>query len=314
MDGHGTLTVRTARDDDWVLVEIGDTGPGVPPEIKDRIFEPFFTTKPVGEGTGLGLDISWRIVVNRHHGDLRVESEPGQHPVPGPAAADRSQRRTEWPTWPGINPDAPPSGTGCVECDARPAAGGSTCAGAPSAGTSAAVTARRRSTPARTPAATGHPLIRSFEPGEDWFWSYPGRVVLRWPVAGPARASPAGPADPRPGRPGPRRLAAPPALIRGSPQVRQGGRRSISAGHDKLGAWASCHPVSTAGAAETEKLPPGQYLVTDFPVLSAGPTPRVDTGRWRFRLQTETGQTRELGLGRSSARCQTRTSRSTSTA
>ncbi len=77
MDGHGTLTVRTARDNDWVMVEIGDTGPGVPPEIKDRIFEPFFTTKPVGEGTGLGLDISWRIVVNRHHGDLRVESEPG---------------------------------------------------------------------------------------------------------------------------------------------------------------------------------------------------------------------------------------------
>jgi signal transduction histidine kinase len=77
MGGHGTLTVRTARDDDWVLVEIGDTGPGVPREIRERIFEPFFTTKPVGEGTGLGLDISWRIVVNRHHGDLRVMSEPG---------------------------------------------------------------------------------------------------------------------------------------------------------------------------------------------------------------------------------------------
>jgi signal transduction histidine kinase len=77
MGGHGTLTVRTARDDDMVLVEIGDTGPGVPREIQRRIFEPFFTTKPVGEGTGLGLDISWRIVVGRHHGDLRVESEPG---------------------------------------------------------------------------------------------------------------------------------------------------------------------------------------------------------------------------------------------
>ena len=48
------------------------------------IFEPFFTTKPVGEGTGLGLDISWRIVVNKHHGDLSVESRPGRHPVPGP--------------------------------------------------------------------------------------------------------------------------------------------------------------------------------------------------------------------------------------
>jgi signal transduction histidine kinase len=77
MDGVGTLTVRTARDEDRLLVEIGDTGPGVPPEIKDRIFEPFFTTKPVGSGTGLGLDISWRIVVNKHRGDLSVRSVPG---------------------------------------------------------------------------------------------------------------------------------------------------------------------------------------------------------------------------------------------
>ena len=77
MDGEGTLTIRTARDNHNLLVEIGDTGPGVPAEIRNRIFEPFFTTKPVGEGTGLGLDISWRIVVNKHHGDLRVESEPG---------------------------------------------------------------------------------------------------------------------------------------------------------------------------------------------------------------------------------------------
>jgi len=77
MNGHGTLTVRTALDRDKLLVELGDTGPGVPPEIRDRIFEPFFTTKPVGEGTGLGLDISWRIVVNKHHGDLQVESVPG---------------------------------------------------------------------------------------------------------------------------------------------------------------------------------------------------------------------------------------------
>ena len=77
MDGHGTLTVRTARQDDRVLVEIADTGPGIPRDIQSRIFEPFFTTKPVGEGTGLGLDISYRIVVTRHHGDLRVESEPG---------------------------------------------------------------------------------------------------------------------------------------------------------------------------------------------------------------------------------------------
>ena len=77
MDGTGTLTVRTSRDKDQLLVEFADTGPGIPPDIQSRIFEPFFTTKPVGQGTGLGLDISWRIVVNRHHGDLRVTSVPG---------------------------------------------------------------------------------------------------------------------------------------------------------------------------------------------------------------------------------------------
>ena len=77
MDGHGTLTVRTALEQDRLLVEFADTGPGIPDDIRDRIFEPFFTTKPVGQGTGLGLDISWRIVVNRHHGDLRAESVPG---------------------------------------------------------------------------------------------------------------------------------------------------------------------------------------------------------------------------------------------
>jgi signal transduction histidine kinase len=77
MAGSGTLTIRTSRAEDQIQIEIGDTGPGIPDEIKARIFEPFFTTKEVGEGTGLGLDISWRIVVNKHHGDLSVESTPG---------------------------------------------------------------------------------------------------------------------------------------------------------------------------------------------------------------------------------------------
>jgi signal transduction histidine kinase len=77
MEGKGTLTVRTFRDGECAVVEIGDTGPGVPPELQRRIFEPFFTTKDVGQGTGLGLDISYRIVVRRHHGDIRVESTPG---------------------------------------------------------------------------------------------------------------------------------------------------------------------------------------------------------------------------------------------
>jgi signal transduction histidine kinase len=77
MDGTGTLTIRTRRVEDDAVIEIGDTGPGIPPENLRRIYEPFFTTKPVGKGTGLGLDISWRIVVNKHHGDLSVESVPG---------------------------------------------------------------------------------------------------------------------------------------------------------------------------------------------------------------------------------------------
>ena len=77
MGQAGVLTVRTGLDRDWLVVDICDTGPGVPPEIRNRIFEPFFTTKPVGQGTGLGLDISFRIVVNKHHGDIAVESVPG---------------------------------------------------------------------------------------------------------------------------------------------------------------------------------------------------------------------------------------------
>ena len=77
MDGQGTLTLRTALEGDQALVEVADTGPGVPDDLRQRIFEPFFTTKPVGEGTGLGLDIAYRIVVQRHRGDLRLESSPG---------------------------------------------------------------------------------------------------------------------------------------------------------------------------------------------------------------------------------------------
>jgi signal transduction histidine kinase len=77
MGAEGRLILRTRSDGDCAVVEIGDTGPGIPEELRGRVFEPFFTTKPVGQGTGLGLDVSWRIVVKRHGGDLRVASRPG---------------------------------------------------------------------------------------------------------------------------------------------------------------------------------------------------------------------------------------------
>ncbi|GLY27308.1 ATP-binding protein [Kineosporia sp. NBRC 101731] len=72
------LSITTGSAGDFALVTISDTGPGMSPEIQRRIFEPFFTTKPIGEGTGLGLDIVWRIVVNRHGGDIKVISVPGE--------------------------------------------------------------------------------------------------------------------------------------------------------------------------------------------------------------------------------------------
>jgi signal transduction histidine kinase len=76
--GQGKITIRTQKQDGWAIVEIEDNGPGIPQEIQSRVFEPFFTTKPPGVGTGLGLDISYNIVVNKHRGDIRLESEPGR--------------------------------------------------------------------------------------------------------------------------------------------------------------------------------------------------------------------------------------------
>jgi signal transduction histidine kinase len=90
MGEEGTLTISTHGDGEFATVKVNDTGPGIPDDVKDRVFEPFFTTKPIGHGTGLGLDIAWRIVVNKHRGYLKVKSEPGSTtfivrlPVAGP--------------------------------------------------------------------------------------------------------------------------------------------------------------------------------------------------------------------------------------
>jgi signal transduction histidine kinase len=76
MGGKGNLRIRTYREDNCVVVEIADAGPGISPEVKAHIFEPFFTTKGVGEGTGLGLDTVQRIV-KKHRGTIQVDSKPG---------------------------------------------------------------------------------------------------------------------------------------------------------------------------------------------------------------------------------------------
>ena len=75
--GSGKICIATFLDDDQVVVEIADNGPGIPPEVQLHIFEPFYTTKGVGSGTGLGLMISNRIVADRHGGEIEFESEPG---------------------------------------------------------------------------------------------------------------------------------------------------------------------------------------------------------------------------------------------
>jgi signal transduction histidine kinase len=92
MDGRGTLRISTRVESSGLVVEIGDTGPGMPPDVAARAFDPFYTTKEVGKGTGLGLDISRRIVVERHHGEISIDSRPNETvlsvrlPLPDPRA------------------------------------------------------------------------------------------------------------------------------------------------------------------------------------------------------------------------------------
>ena len=78
MGGEGTLRIRARGTEGGIVVVIQDTGSGIPPEVRPRIFDPFFTTKPQGEGTGLGLPITYGIVVNRYRGNIRVDSRPGR--------------------------------------------------------------------------------------------------------------------------------------------------------------------------------------------------------------------------------------------
>jgi len=78
MDGAGTLRLATRAEGDHVLIEVGDTGTGMAPQVAARAFEAFYTTKEVGKGTGLGLDIAQRIIVERHGGTITIDSCPGE--------------------------------------------------------------------------------------------------------------------------------------------------------------------------------------------------------------------------------------------
>ena len=78
LDGQGEIFLKTYQENSWVIVEIKDTGPGIPQEFQNKIFDPFFTTKSPGEGTGLGLNISHNIIVQKHKGKLTVASRPGE--------------------------------------------------------------------------------------------------------------------------------------------------------------------------------------------------------------------------------------------
>jgi predicted CoA-binding protein/signal transduction histidine kinase len=94
------IILRTSTRGDWVRIEVEDNGPGIPAEIQSRIFDPFFTTKPPGKGTGLGLEISYNIVVNKHRGEIKVFSQPG-----------KTVFRVDLP----VNFDAPKSNTSAIE-------------------------------------------------------------------------------------------------------------------------------------------------------------------------------------------------------
>ncbi len=96
MAGAGTLRLSTRAEGNDVVIEVGDTGPGMPPQVAARAFEAFYTTKDVGKGTGLGLDIAQRIVVERHGGTIAIDSRPGKTvlrvriPVSPPGSRERT--------------------------------------------------------------------------------------------------------------------------------------------------------------------------------------------------------------------------------
>ncbi len=176
-DGPHRITIRTHAEDGWAIVEIEDNGPGIPPDIQHRVFDSFFTTKEPGKGTGLGLDISYAIIADKHGGDLSFDSEPGRTTFRVRLPCNTPVDDKEMPTvaacehlenvnW---DPLAPAPGcaacleTGdtwvhlrrCLTCDVTLC-----CNDSPNQHAQAHA------------GESGHPTIRSAEPNEDWAWCY----------------------------------------------------------------------------------------------------------------------------------------------
>jgi len=177
MQGEGRIWIQTWRQNEDVLVEIADNGPGISPANQSRIFEPFFTTKGVGEGTGLGLATSYRVVVGMHRGDIQVFSQPGdthfQVRLPINLTQTNTEERPMNSKCSHLNliHEVTPSATGCEECLAL----GDTWVHLRVCQTCGYVgccdSSKNKHATKHFHSAT-HPIVQSFEPGEDWRWCY----------------------------------------------------------------------------------------------------------------------------------------------
>ena len=194
----GTITVSTKRDGDCILVEIADTGPGIPPEARAHVFDPFFTTKDVGRGTGLGLDTARRIVEDRHGGSLTFDTGERRDDVPrvDPARPTGHPKNgdTRMTTCTHLDTitvtELPESVAGCEEClktgdvwlhlrVCLECGHVGCCDDSPNRHATAHYH------------ASGHQLIHSLEPGEDWSWCYIDEVAMLIPeITGHTRIPP----------------------------------------------------------------------------------------------------------------------------
>jgi signal transduction histidine kinase len=183
LGAQGRIWLRTSQEDDYVVVEVADNGPGIPPDIQPHIFEPFFTTKGVGEGTGLGLVTSYRVVVGMHQGDIRVFSKPGDthFQVRLPINPHQVTHEKETFNMKCSHLDqiqaVTPSANGCEECLAM----GDRwvhlrlCL---SCGHIGCCDSSKNKHATQHFHATNHPIVKSFQPGEDWSWCYIDKTFI----------------------------------------------------------------------------------------------------------------------------------------